>query len=539
LLTPSQIGCRCGPLGSGGEPDLVVPAEVADAQSLELLSDWSALPVLGAGRYQEQSSEDRETGEQAPNPLWSKGNRDMNNFICASANADPSAQGTRFVLDRPSCPEPYAQGYVLARFEGSGRLSRLWLTAASIRRRPAQREILRIYVDDASSPLIQAPLAKVLDGSAGEFFGRPFGAGSSKRMAWYYPVVFSSKLVVTLDRLDPRDLYYYQASAVLDATAAPRRAPKERLARRDRALALLGAGAPAGGTVETKRLVLEPGETVAALDRVGPATIVQTRVKVARARLRDLANVGLVAHWDNAAEPAMNLPLSMLFGATDAVPELSSLALGAMADGGDIELSLRLPMPYARRAQWSVRNEGASPLDFELAVETIPTVPSGRWGELQAQSYETTLPLAGAHPLASARGPGRLVGVCMSLAGHGGMRGGASHPMTFLEGDERGIVDGRRAMRGTGTEDYFNGAFYFEEGASAGPFAQVWAIDPGERTGHASVSACRWHVLGDAIDFDSSLELEMEIGPGNPDVIDRYRSVAFLYLSPAPERAAP
>jgi hypothetical protein len=103
--------------------------------------------------------------------------------------------------------------------------------------------------------------------------------------------------------------------------------------------------------------------------------------------------------------------------------------------------------------------------------------------------------------------------------------------MEFLEGNEIGIADGERALNGTGTEDYFNGAFFFDEGPRSTPFAQVWAITPHivGNSDHASVSACRWHILGDAIDFDSAFDLRLEIGPGNPSLLDAYRSVAYLY----------
>jgi len=119
--------------------------------------------------------------------------------------------------------------------------------------------------------------------------------------------------------------------------------------------------------------------------------------------------------------------------------------------------------------------------------------------------------------------------VCLMMRGHSvHLDGRPTHPLSFLEGDELGVIDGRRAIAGTGTEDYFDDAFFFEGGATATPFAQAWAIgrDEGGR-GHAC--ACRWHLLGDAIDFRRSLELSIEMGPDLPAMVDRYRSVAFVY----------
>lgn len=188
-------------------------------------------------------------------------------------------------------------------------------------------------------------------------------------------------------------------------------------------------------------------------------------------------------------------------------------------------------MPFAKGAEWTLTNQNVRPVELDLALAISPSVPPSRWGYLHAQAFETTVPVGTTHPLASARGAGRLVGVCMMMAGHAidvpGLRGTA---MSFLEGDERGTVDGSRSMAGTGTEDYFNGAFYFEDAPWSTPFAQVWGLVRGSHHGQAQVSACRWHVLSDAVDFTSSLDLDMEIGPGDPSALDRYRSVAFLYL---------
>ena len=242
--------------------------------------------------------------------------------------------------------------------------------------------------------------------------------------------------------------------------------------------------------------------------------------------------MGLRVSWDEAAQPDLDLPLVELFAAALAVPEGASLALGSTDQGDDVELFLRLPMPFEARAEWILTNAGTDALDVDLAVDVADGVPAAPWGRLQVQRFETNAPADGDHPLASASGRGRLVGVCLMTEGHGMADAEfLAGPLNFLEGDERGVIDGVPALRGTGTEDYLNGSFYFEDGPFAGPFAQVWDIvaDPTDPLGDGQVSACRWHVLGDAVDFSSSLQLELEIGPGEPALLDRYRSVAFLY----------
>ena len=522
-------GYHLGQLLSPGPPATAIAVEPADEQALATMTDWSALPVFTEGIYQQQSSKDRATGKPVMQPLWENGNRDMNNFLCASKDAKAPKSRVPFVLELDSCPEAYVRGFVMARFEGSGRLSRVWLTAASIRRNAADRELLRIYVDDEDKPLIQVPLSKMLDGSGGEIFRPPFGAGSGRRLAWYYPVVFGSKLIITLDRLGARDLYYYQADVVLDPTPRPRRASSKRSPARDSALKLLGAKAPPGGTPRSKRLLLPVGEPVTAFELTGPATIVSAAVRLGRDQLTELGQVDLTVTWDDQKLPAIALPLSDLFAVFEAAPMASSLALASRFEGDDLELSLRLPMPFAKRAKWVLTNKGDDSFHLGLALQVTGSVPSRPWGHLRTQRFETHAPAPpGAHTIAEVSGRGRLVGTCMLMQGHGlRMKGMRGHPMNFLEGDERATIDGKLSIAGTGTEDYFNSSFYFEANVSATPFAQVWGIVDNPRK--AEVSACRWHVLGDAIDFRSSLHLEMEIGPNAPEVLDNYRSVAFLY----------
>ena len=499
-----------------------MPLELADSAALATMSDWAALPVFASGRYRMQSSADRETGAKPRLSLWTHGNRDMNHFVCRGQTDAPPSR-VKLNVDLGRCEESYVRGMVLSRFVGSGRLARLWLTALSIRRAPADHELLRIYVDDDPTPRVRVPLREAIDGGAGEMFAPPFGAGSTRRMAWYYPVVFGSKLVVSLDGLGGDDLYFHQTAVVLDELPAARSAAAVRLRERDVSRQLLGAKVPAAGTASAWRARVEAGESTTRLFR-GPATMVKARVRADRAALQD---VRLTVRWDGGA-PAIDLPFAELFTAGEISPERSSLALAATGD----ELSLQLPMPYAETASWTLTNHGTTAHRLEVVTEVVGGVPASPWGHLHVQHHETTTTSGKMHPLVRAEGRGRLVGVCMALHGHGLLEGGKrGHPMHFLEGDELGIVDGERALVGTGTEDYFNGAFYFQDGPTATPFAQTWGVVPrvAGAPNKARVNACRWHVLGDAVDFRESLQLDMEIGPGRPDVLDRYRSVAFLY----------
>jgi len=524
-LLAGLTGCTCDSSSQG--PLAVLPPELADEESLALLCDWRALPVFRDGRYLQQSSEDRATGETPRIALWDNGNRDFNNFVCRGAQASAPPSKVAFVFDLEACPETYVEGLVLSRFEGSGRLARLWLTAASIRRVAPDAELIRVYIDDEQSPRIQAPLAEMLAGKS-ELFGPPFGAQSERYLAWYYPVVFGKKLIISIDKTGADDLYFHQTDVVLDASPVGRKAAPARLAKRDEARSI---ALPAAESERQSEMRLVGGEAQT-IEIEGPATIVNAKLRVEREELAALADVRLRVSWDDAPEPAIDLPLADFYAAWDEPVERPSLALSSAIHQSELELSLRLPMPFQKRARITLDTPlHAATLPLTIDLSLVPGVPAQRWGYLHAQRNETSK--AGSdltHPIARAAGPGRLAGVCADLRGHGlpeGQKRG--HPFHFLEGDEVIDIDGVRRAGGTGTEDYFNGAFYFEDGPRGTPYAQVWNITPKMAFGQARVSTCRWHVLGDTIDFTTQLEMSLEIGPGVPSVLDRFLTVAYLY----------
>jgi hypothetical protein len=512
-----------------------VPEETADDDALGELVSWTSLPILRPDRrYRQQTSNDRGKGGDGGIRLLGNGNRDLNNFVCSGDGADGGKPLVPFAFDLDRCPEAYVKGFVLSRFEGSGRMTRLWMTAFSWRGGSPGDQVLRIYVDDDPTPLLEVPAAKVLDGTAGELFAPPFGAGTGRFLAWHYPVVFAKKLIVTIDVLGVLDNFYHQTDVVLDATPIARKASATRLARRDDAKKLLTRTDPfsTAPLLPEAKLTLEPAKPTVVADLTGPATIHSLELWLADVP-SDQIDVSIV--WDDAATPAIAATLAELFAET-----LSPHAGGMVWNGGTgavdapyRSLALQLPMPFGKHAQISLTNRATS--SARVIVKRLAgekAVPSGTFGRLFVETHDTKGPTTLAyHPLASVTGAGRYLGTCVAMQGHAmTVSPLTDDPLNFLEGDERGKIDGTLVMQGTGTEDYFDSAFYFggSAGGEARPFAQWWGVASDPKAG-GKASACRWHLLDDVIDFSTGLELALEIGPGDPSLLDRYRSVAFYY----------
>jgi hypothetical protein len=482
------------------------PVELADEQSLAELVAWDELPIPKATRlYRQQSSVDRGTGVDGGVRLLRNGNKDLNNWICASSDAELGKPLVPAGFDLPACPEAYVHGAVAARFEGSGALTRFWMTAFSMRETPADDEVLRVYVDDEL--VVEQKIAAVADGSAGEMFAPPFGAGAKQFVSWRYPVVFGRKLIIALDNLGTLDNVYHITDVALDRTPRARKRSTTQLPR-ERAAKLRPAQEAAFSLEKT----LDAGVS----EKIAITQVVDA-LSIARPDL--LRDVRIRVSFEGVT--TIDLPVSELFAAWEEMPASSSLALAAEGD----RVTLRLPLS-AHTIE--LTNNGAASVAVSLRASTSG---SGKGGRLWAVRNETIAPASGTHPLFSTTGPGRWVGACALLEGHA-MSGSDAlvGGLNFLEGDERVTLDGV-TLPGTGTEDYFDSAFYFLGGARSSPFAAWWGVreDRATTPWRGSATACRWHVLNDAIDFQSAIDATLEIGNGDPSLLDRYRSVAFFY----------
>jgi hypothetical protein len=189
-------------------------------------------------------------------------------------------------------------------------------------------------------------------------------------------------------------------------------------------------------------------------------------------------------------------------------------------------------MPFDQQAEVSFSNTGRMPATFEVRVNGDRGFRIAHYGKLHVQPNETVWPTQQLlHHAARAQGRGKLVGVCAQLEGHAQAGSGAQYDhLNFLEGDVHATIDGVRALDGTGTEAYADDSFYYLDSPHATPFAQVWGVVDGVQP-PARASFCRWHVLGTELDFQQSLELTFELGGQmNPWIVDRYRTLAYLYL---------
>ncbi len=229
-----------------------------------------------------------------------------------------------------------------------------------------------------------------------------------------------------------------------------------------------------------------------------------------------LEKVRLQMFWDDDLIPSVDAPLGLFFGigALDAV-RIQSLPVGVTNDG---DFYSYFPMPFKKRALIQLVNGSHFDLSSVSAVlrHAAFTDSFDDVGYFRTQYRRTyPVPLGQDYIFLETSGAGHMVGVVLE---------GRGDDPRYVEGDHRFYLDGlvTPAYYGTGTEDYFNGGWYFAQGRfNTATHGFSHYIDQ-NRTMY------RFH-LSDVVTFERGGRFGIEHGEVN-DISVNYQSVAFYYL---------
>ncbi len=272
------------------------------------------------------------------------------------------------------------------------------------------------------------------------------------------------------------------------------------------------------------RFEIPPGDSVVLLDLEGSGVIRRLWITVASRDPDYLRRIALKMYWDGEEFPSVAVPLGDFFGNGFEKTHFTSLPTGVSSGG----FYCYLPMPFTSGARIVAENGTGQVVDafyFNASVERGSDVPRpvatfhAQW---RRDSRTTS---SGPFKIVEAEGAGHLVGISLNAEGY-------DDSYWYLEGDESFWVDGEFRGQGTGTEDYFNGGWYFQDGPFAAPYHGVVFMEP-ER---GRVAAYRWH-LPDPVRFRDSIRVELEHGHGN-EVLADLATVAFWYQT-EPHRLFP
>jgi hypothetical protein len=303
-------------------------------------------------------------------------------------------------------------------------------------------------------------------------------------------------------------------------------------------------------------VIIEPGQTFTLADVAGEGAIQQIWMTLARGRWRHSI---LRIYWDGQAQPSVECPVGDFFACGwEKFAQVSSLAVCVNPGRA---FNSYWEMPFRQRARFTLENLAEEAIYVYYQINYALTDVPEDAAYFHAQFRRSNpLPHKQVHTLLDgAVGRGHYVGTYMAW--------GVNNAGWWGEGEIKFYLDGDAAFPticGTGTEDYFCGAYNFDPGTVdrtrtsayqefTPPYAglpQVLRPD-GVYSSQQRFGLYRWHIA-DPIRFEADLRVTIQALGWRTDKDRRYlplqddiASVAFWYQTlptapfpPLPDRDA-
>jgi len=289
------------------------------------------------------------------------------------------------------------------------------------------------------------------------------------------------------------------------------------------------------------------GRTTFDLARIeGPARITHLWLTTHRSNWRSLV---LRAYWDDAQEPAVEVPVGDFFAnGWGRFAQVSSSMVAANPHGG---FNSYWPLPFRTGARLSVENlsDSVATIYYQITYETGQDLSAA--GYFHAQFRRSNpLPDRATHPLlVDVEGHGHYVGTYLAWGVNSPGWWGEGEVKFYLDGDRRQADGAFPTIAGTGTEDYFGGAWNFDvpgQGYTqySTPYLGMPQVIRPDGLYHSQqrFGLYRWHVL-DPIHFREDLTVDIQAlgwrsGHRYNPLHDDIASTALFYLDrPSTNRA--
>jgi hypothetical protein len=285
-----------------------------------------------------------------------------------------------------------------------------------------------------------------------------------------------------------------------------------------------------GGNMDARRV--EPGGTLTLLESTGPGMVSHIWFTIATSDPQHLKRIIIRMYWDGEKEPSVEVPVGDFFGLNLGDYFLYESALLSVAPVK--ALNAYFPMPFRKSALITATSECDRPVDafyFNIDYQVLPDLPE-TVGYFHAQ-YRQSAPCPGwktaeeknldgkdNYVFMEATGRGHVVGVTQGVVLNQDGWWGEGDDMLFVDGSEKPVTNG------TGSEDYYNGAWGFDgKQFNYRHIGVPYTVNPFTIGGRWCLY--RWHV--DApLAFEKSVRFTIEHGTGN-DRSDDFYSVAYWY----------
>jgi hypothetical protein len=221
-----------------------------------------------------------------------------------------------------------------------------------------------------------------------------------------------------------------------------------------------------------KRILLTPGEThtMASLSGAGMITRIWMTTLLPF-NVHALRNLVLRFYWDGENHPSVESPFGDFFGAPFGAYHPYSSAPMSLTAGAFNCIWL---MPYATGARLEITNEGPSVVDpffYNITYQELKEGPPStlRFHALWQRANPTRRGVP--YTILNAEGSGHYVGCHLNMQNREWWLRPPMKDISFPRGFGLGMMEGwetitrdretEPSVRGTGTEDYFNGAWYY------------------------------------------------------------------------------
>jgi len=418
-------------------------------------------------------------------------------------------------------PLQAAQPVTLLDTTGPGVVTHIWSANPS--------GTLRVYIDGASTPALEAPMRALLGGEVAPFTA-PYATVAAGGYNFYFPIAFSERCVITVSS-DARRLYYqvdyrHYTSAVVvesfsDATLAAASCQRQRVQRR---LVDLSSGSKTGQADLHFAIALSGGvrwsQRIIAAE--GGSVLSELRLVAEALEPRAWRETMLTIEVDG--EETVRVPVGDFFGGGPGLAEVQSLP--STVSPRTRTLVAHWPMPFRREARLALEATGSARFAAELSVlsqaRTFGDDSLLFHAQWHAPEWLKTEPTSDLHVM-TLDGSGFYVGNVLNLIN--------TDASWWGEGDTKLFVDGEAfpSHFGTGTEDDYGYAW-----CSNAPFttAFVGQTRAGSQKNFGSVSLYRFRTL-DAVAFTKSLRFELEVNHWGTTPLDmEFDAVVYFYSRP-------
>ncbi|HEX8711705.1 MAG TPA: glycoside hydrolase family 172 protein [Terracidiphilus sp.] len=279
------------------------------------------------------------------------------------------------------------------------------------------------------------------------------------------------------------------------------------------------------------RVPVEPGQSATVLDVTGAGVVTHVWFTISSPDRMHLKNLVLRAWWDGESSPSVEVPIGDFFAL--GLGEYFNFESALLAVANVKALNSYFQMPFASAARMTVENQGSvavQSLYFAVDYVALPEIPADL-GRFHAQYRQATpckavsgngknLDGRDNYVFLEATGRGHVIGVTQSVLQNENGWFGEGDDMIFIDGSPQPVING------TGTEDFYNGAWDF----GLQPFAYQhngapYVVDP-ERIG-GRYSIYRWFAESPLV-FEKSIRVTIEHGTAN-NRADNFFSTAYWY----------